>query len=348
MNSEFVQRKQDHLQYSLSPESQTELASGLDRVELIHDSLPELNLDEISIQTSFLDSELKTPFFVSGMTAGHDHANLINERIATMASERGWIMGIGSQRRELQDDYQDQALQKLAICFPKLKLISNLGLAQLIELYRKKEFSKLQQLVEKTRSVMIAIHLNPLQEAIQVEGTPRFKGGFEALKEWIKVSPVPVIVKETGSGMSRSTIEKLNELNLFAMDVSGMGGTHWGRVEGLRAAPNSSAHRFGATFKDWGISTIESIQHASKILKRSKTEIWASGGMRTGLDAAKALALGASRVGFAQPVLAAALKSQADLDCWASQVEHELKIAMFCTNSAQLSDLNSTKWKGVR
>lgn len=348
MNSEFIQRKQDHLQYSLSSESQTDQASGLDRVDLVHHSMPDLNLEEISIHTSLMESELKTPFFICGMTAGHDQADLINERIAAMASERGWLMGVGSQRRELQSDYQDVALHDLLRRFPRLKLISNLGLAQLIELHQKNEFSTLQRLVEQTRSVLIAIHLNPLQEAIQAEGTPRFKGGFEALKAWTKISPVPVVVKETGSGMSGSVIEKLNELNLFAIDVSGLGGTHWGRVEGLRANSESSARRYGKTFMNWGISTVDSIQEASKILKKSKTEIWASGGIRSGLDAAKVLALGAKRVGFAQPVLTAALKSQAELDLWAAQVEHELKIAMFCTNSGDLSELNSFKWKGSK
>lgn len=348
MNQQFIQRKEDHIQYSLSAESQTADASGLDQVELIHDSLPDLNLNEVCIRSSFFDSELATPFFVPGMTAGHDNATMINDRIAAMASDRGWIMGIGSQRRELDADYQDHELQKLTNRFPRLKMISNLGIAQLIEMNERNEFSKLQRLIEKTGSVLIAIHLNPLQESVQAEGTPHFKGGLAALKSWAKVSPVPVIVKETGSGMSATTLEKLKEMNLFAVDVSGLGGTHWGRVEGLRAQPQSASARFGKTFADWGISTVESLQNASRILKNSKTEIWASGGMRTGLDAAKAIALGATRVGFAQPVLAAALKSDIELNDLAARIEQELKIALFCTNSANLGELNSSKWKGMR
>lgn len=348
MNQQFVQRKEDHIQYSLSTDSQTSFASGLDQVELIHDSLPDLNLNEVCIRSSFLDSELATPFFVPGMTAGHENATLINDRIAAMASDRGWIMGVGSQRRELDADYQDLALQKLTHRFPRLKLISNLGIAQLIELNERNEFSKLQRLIEQTGSVMIAIHLNPLQEAVQAEGTPHFKGSLQALKNWVKVSPVPVMVKETGSGMSATTLEKLKDLSLFAVDVSGLGGTHWGRVEGLRAQPGSASSQFGKTFADWGVSTVESLQHASRILKKSKTEIWASGGMRTGLDAAKAIALGANRVGYAQPVLAAALKSEAELNELAARLEQELKIALFCTNSANLGELNFSKWKGAR
>lgn len=348
MDQQFVQRKEDHLHHSLNPESQAISHAHFDRIELLHDSLPELNLNEVSIQSDFLDSEIATPFFVSGMTAGHEHATLINDRIAAMASERGWIMGIGSQRRELDSNYQDQALQKLLVRFPKLKMISNLGLSQLIELHQNNEFSKLQNLIANTGSVLIAIHLNPLQEAIQGEGTPQFRGGYEALKAWQKISPVPTMVKETGSGMSDPTLLKLKSLGLFAIDLSGMGGTHWGRVEGLRAKEDSSTARFGKTFGNWGISTIESLIQAEQVMVGSSTEIWASGGIRSGLDAAKAIALGAKRVGFAQPVLKVAMQSEEALSIWASQIEQELKIAMFCSNTQNLSQLNSEKVKGFR
>ena len=348
MDPLFIQRKEDHLHFSLNPEAQAVVHAQFERVELIHDSLPELNLSEVSIRSNFLDEEIATPFFVSGMTAGHEHATVINDRIAAMAAERGWLMGVGSQRRELDSAYQDHALQKISARFPKLKLISNLGITQLIELHQRNEFSQLKKLIENTGSVLIAIHLNPLQEAIQAEGTPQFSGGYEALKAWRLVSPVPVIVKETGSGMSESTLLKLKNLNLFAVDISGMGGTHWGRVEGLRANENSAASRFGKTFSDWGSSTLESLLNAEQIFKGSSTEVWASGGVRSGLDAAKAIALGAHRVGFAQPVLVAALDGEEQLMSWASLVEQELKIAMFCTSSKNIAELNSQKVKGLR
>jgi isopentenyl-diphosphate delta-isomerase len=348
MDQNFVQRKEDHLHFSLNPDSQTSLFAQFDQFDLIHDSMPELNLNEVSIRSHFLDSELATPFFVSGMTAGHENANLINDRIAMMASERGWIMGVGSQRRELDSTYEDQALQKLSIKYPKLKLISNLGLSQLITLHQNNAFSKLSKLIEKSGSLMIAIHLNPLQEAIQAEGTPNFKGGLEALKAWKKISPVPVMVKETGSGMSEVTFLKLKSLDLFAIDLSGMGGTHWGRIEGLRAKNSSLTTKMGKTFGEWGVSTVESLLDADQIFKGTSTEIWASGGVRSGLDAAKAIAMGAQRVGFAQPVLKAAMESEVALMEFASEMEQGLKISMFCTNSKNLTELNSSKVKGFR
>lgn len=343
----FIQRKEEHIQFSLLPEAQSDLGTGLDQIELIHDSLPDLNLNEISIESEFMDETLSTPFFVSGMTAGHENAQLINERIAFMASERGWIMGLGSQRRELDENFDDQGLQGLSVRYPQLRLISNIGISQLIELYEKNDFSPLLKLLEKTHSILLAIHLNPIQEAIQTEGTPRFKGGWKALRKWLEISPVPVVVKETGSGMSESTLLRLSELNLFAVDVSGMGGTHWGRIEGLRAKEDSPARRYGKTFENWGISTAESLHHARKIFKGSKTEIWSSGGIRNGLDAAKSLALGAKRVGFAKPILEQAVKGEAFLMEWAEGVEKELKIALFCTNSRNLGSMGLSKLKGV-
>jgi len=345
-SQQFIDRKSDHLHFSLNPESQADEGTSFHRVELVHESLPEIDLAEVSIQSNFLDEVVTTPFFVSGMTAGHEQATLINDRIASMASARGWLMGVGSQRRELDLDYQDSALQKMSVRFPQLKLISNIGLAQLIELHQTKQFTLLQKVIENTHSVMIAIHLNPLQEAIQAEGTPNFRGGFAALHAWCAISSVPVIVKETGSGMGENTLLKLSNLELSAIDVSGMGGTHWGRVEGLRSKEKSDAARFGKTFGNWGVSTFESLFLARKIFRENSTEIWASGGMRTGLDAAKAIALGAKRVGFAQPVLQAAMESEAAVMNWANQIEKELKIAMYCTGSKSLEDLNFQKVKG--
>ena len=143
--------------------------------------------------------------------------------------------------------------------------------------------------------------------------------------------------------MGRSFIQSVAHLPLFALDVSGTGGTHWGRVEGLRAGQSSLAQHLGRTFQDWGLSTLQSILNAKKILNSKSTHVWASGGVRTGLDSAKALALGASQVGFAQPALEAALAGEEALSEWMIRIEAELKLALFCTNSATLADLSPDK-----
>lgn len=331
------------MRVALRPEAQTTAFQNLDQVHFQHCSLPELNLNEIQIESSVLDRPIATPFYISGMTAGHNDAHDINFRLAQMASERGWIFGLGSQRRELDEAFCDRGIEAIVSSFSDLKIVSNLGISQLIELYLEPNPSislkRLDRILNRSRAFALAIHLNPLQEAIQPEGTPNFKHGFEAL-EWLTQNiAVPVIVKETGSGMSLEVLQRLSKLKLFAVDVSGMGGTHWGRVEGLRADSGSTAARLGTTFQNWGISTLESVQNAIRALLDTHIEIWGSGGVRTGLDAAKLLALGCDRVGFAQPALQAALSGDADLQNWMKQIEQELKVAMFCSGVSQLGGL---------
>ncbi len=352
-DSKFTLRKQDHLRIALDESVQTPERLGLDQMELIHDSLPELNLEDVQIETSLLERPFRTPFYISGMTAGHEDAMELNLRLARAASERGWIFGVGSQRRELDADYLDSGIQSIVTTFSDLKLVANLGLAQLIELYLNRNSGatnpsqkKIEKIVQSSRASLIAVHLNPLQEAIQVEGTPQFKHGLAALQWLMDHTAVPVVVKETGSGLSRPALEKLSQLKLYAVDVSGLGGTHWGRVEGKRADPHSRAARMGETFKNWGISTLESAQLAIEIFKGTTTEVWASGGVRTGLDAAKLLALGCDRIGFAKPALVAALKSEHELQQWMATIEQELKVAMFCSGSANLNELNLGKIRG--
>jgi isopentenyl-diphosphate delta-isomerase len=339
---QFIDRKRDHLRLSLLDEVESTERNELESIELVHDSLTDLNLNEVSIESSFLDQSIQTPFFVAGMTAGHEDAAWINSRLAELASERGWILGLGSQRRELNDDFSDASVSELCTRFPKLKLVANLGLSQLIELHRQNELSKFLSLADRAKASLIAIHLNPVQEAVQAEGTPNFKGGLAAIHALIVQSSLPVLLKETGSGMSETTLYKIKPLNLFAVDVSGLGGTHWGRIEGKRAETESLTARLGDTFKNWGVSTVRSVQSAKKILT-GPTEIWASGGVRSGLDAAKLLALGANRVGFAKPALQAALKSSEELNAWMNTIEHELKVAMFCSDTATLNDLKVSK-----
>lgn len=346
----FEQRKKDHVNLALHPKNQAVEYSSLARITLMHDSLPDLNLNDVNIAQTKSFLQTSTPLFVAGMTAGHQDAEKINTILATVASERGWALGVGSQRREFESqkanqEYMDSSIAKLGSRFPKLKIISNIGIAQLIEANNSGKLNILVQMAERIGASVFGVHLNPLQEAIQKEGTPQFKGSFQALESLIKTSPLPVLVKETGSGMSEAVLKKLSSLSLAAVDVSGLGGTHWGRIEGERAEKNSISSALGETFQNWGVSTVESLQNAKNILSQTRAEVWASGGVRTGLDAAKLLALGATRVGFAMPALKAAMEGEGALEFWMEKIESELKVAMFCTNSESLSELNHTKVK---
>jgi isopentenyl-diphosphate delta-isomerase len=331
----FVQRKRDHLRIALLDESEARESALFDRVTLIHDSMPDLNLRKI--QTG-------SPFVITGMTAGHDGAIELNRILANAASQKNWWFGVGSQRRELEADYQDQSLRNLKREFPDLNLISNIGIAQLIQ-YSKSSFNPLLELLDQSSANAIAIHLNPLQEAIQQEGTVDFCGGLDALEKFCSQVKVPVILKETGSGMGIPFLMRIRGLPLKAVDVSGLGGTHWGRIEGFRAEVGTRSALLGQDFQNWGVSTIDSILNAGSALRDTTIEIWASGGVRSGLDAAKCIALGASRVGFARPALQAAMQGEAELLAWMDSINEGLKVSMFCTNSATMDRLRDRqKW----
>jgi isopentenyl-diphosphate delta-isomerase len=179
-----------------------------------------------------------------------------------------------------------------------------------------------------------------------MEGTPQFKGGMQAIKNLKEKLQVPVILKETGSGISRPVLERMMSLGIDAVDVSGLGGTHWGRIEGLRAPEESLQQKAAKIFKDWGISTLDSVLMAVGF--SPNYEVWGSGGIRSGLDAAKLLAVGATAVGYAQPILAAALQSPEELDKTMEQFEFELKVGLFCTGCKTVAELRTKKawaWK---
>jgi isopentenyl-diphosphate Delta-isomerase len=332
---EFEVRKREHIQHSLDSAHQAEGLNGLDQVHLIHDALPNINFDEIELTTSCLGHTLSTPFYIAGMTAGHDDAFALNRTFALACQQRGWAMGVGSQRRDLEASSHNSLDQwkKLREEVPHLILFANIGISQLIEA----KLSLVRQLVKELGAQALVVHVNALQEAIQIEGTPRFKGSWIALKELCENSEFPVVLKETGCGFSRRTLDRVAPLGLAAIDISGLGGTHWGRIEGARAAPDSIRAQAALTFANWGESTAQSVRDAVKALPKS--EIWASGGVRSGLDAAKLIALGAHRVGYAKPALQAALRGAQALLHWMELQEFELKVGLFCTGSIDCDDL---------
>ncbi|MBI2712212.1 MAG: type 2 isopentenyl-diphosphate Delta-isomerase [Bdellovibrio sp.] len=340
---QFEARKRDHIQYALDSAHQASGGSGLDQIRLIHDALPELDFSEITLKTPCLKWNLETPFFVAGMTAGHPDAFEINSRLAKLCEKRGWAMGVGSQRRELETGQILDPWKELRASHPKLVLFANVGLSQLIET----SADRVAKLIEGIGAQALVVHVNALQETLQPEGTPRFRGGLKALQSLCGQAPFPIVLKETGCGFSTSTCVKLVDLGLAAIDVSGLGGTHWGRIEGARAEERSVHRRASQTFANWGEPTVESVLAASKTLSE-KMEVWASGGVRTGLDAAKLIALGAQRIGYAKPALEAALQGEQALDFWMSTQEFELKTALFCTGSVgcdQLRTKKEYKWK---
>jgi isopentenyl-diphosphate delta-isomerase len=337
---QFEKRKADHIQHSLDIKNEALGQNGLDRIHLVHEALPELNFEEIDITSSCMGKSLKTPFFVSGMTAGHDDARAINQLLASACESRGWAMGVGSQRRDLesvQEGVRGEWAQ-FRKSYQKLFLIGNLGVSQVI----RSSISEVEKVTDLLKVDLLAIHTNALQEVLQPEGTPQFKGCLKAIRKFGNQLKIPVLLKETGCGFSSSTLKRVSQLNLAAVDISGLGGTHWGRIEGARALPQSLQALAAQTFADWGESTVDSVIAGKKILSK-KTELWASGGVRNGLDAAKLIALGAKRVGYAKPALEAALKGEKALHSWMEQQEFELKVALFCTGNLTPAILRKRK-----
>ncbi|WP_133130974.1 type 2 isopentenyl-diphosphate Delta-isomerase [Legionella yabuuchiae] len=330
--SQFERRKQDHIDLALMQANQTSELNPFDRMALVHEALPDMNFNEIDIRGERFGTRTK-PFIVSSMTAGHRNAVNINHNLIAACSEQGWAMGVGSQRRELTDEKAADEWHVLRQEFPNVVLYSNLGIAQLIS----SSLEQIQQITSALNAEALIIHCNPLQECIQPEGTPSFKGGWDALAMIVEHLDIPVIVKETGCGFSLPTLLRLNEIGVGAVDVSGVGGTHWGRIEGHRASHDPIRQSAATTFKNWGIDTIQSVKDAISIAPRF--EVWGSGGVRHGLDAAKLFALGATTVGFAKPMLTAALTSSKAVIEHMAMIEYELKVAMFCTGSRELNEL---------
>ncbi|MES3039502.1 MAG: type 2 isopentenyl-diphosphate Delta-isomerase [Bdellovibrionota bacterium] len=329
----FEQRKADHIQLSMDPRTQTSDQNYLDFLQLIPEALPEINFSEVTLDSTFHGLKYSAPFYIGSMTAGHQGSLSINRALSKLSHDEQILMGVGSQRKELFDPTAAAEWKQLRQEFPKVRWAGNVGITQLIT----STDNELLKLRDHLQAEVFFIHLNALQEALQKEGTPQFRGGLKALEKAVKILEIPVVLKEVGCGIAAPTLEKLRGIGLAAVDVNGKGGTHWGRIETYRHDSESLGHDVGETFKNWGLSTLECLLEANSI-KSSRNldyEIWASGGVRSGLDVAKFIALGAQFIGIAQPWLAACLaapeESDTNLKRLFQRVKKELQIALFIT-----------------
>lgn len=331
----FEDRKADHIRISMDPSVQS-VGNGFDAFELRHEALPDLNFSDVVVPRAF---------FVSSMTAGHTGAMQLNERLARVAEMKNWPMAVGSQRRQLFDTSASEEWKQLRKLCPRVELFGNIGISQLIEV----GVVPVEKLAESLSAKVMIVHLNGLQECLQLEGTPQFRGGLKALEALVQSltlkNSIPVAVKETGCGISGATARRLVEAGVAIVDVAGRGGTHWGRIEGKRAGQRTDGsqaavvrERAANSFADWGLITAESLSEVVAAVG-GRAQVWASGGIRSGLDAAKALAIGANRVGIAQPMLSAALEGDDELALEMERFEFELKVAMFCSGAATVDAL---------
>lgn len=327
------ERKADHLRVCLEEDVQSHrITNGLERYRFTHCCLPELDRKDIDISTVFLGERVATPLLISSMTGGTEQARQINQRLAKTAQKFGLAMGVGSQRVAVEnpDLTHTFSVRKYA---PDALLFANLGAVQLNYDYG---LSQCQKAVDALEANALILHLNPLQEAVQTEGDVNFKGLFAKIEQLVKVLPVPIVAKEVGNGISAAMAQRLMDIGVAAVDVAGAGGTSWARVESERAA-DAKQRRLGNTFADWGIPTAECVV---QIREQSATvPLIASGGLRHGLHAAKAIALGADLAGLALPFLQAASQSEAALDEVCEALIAEMITVLFCTGCANLSAL---------
>lgn len=322
-------RKAEHIRLAL--EERMQFASHpFERYRFEHEALPDIDFDAIDPGTTFLGKRLSAPLLISCMTGGTELAARINEHLAEAAQARGVALGVGSQRRALEDPAQAVTFQVRGVA-PTIPLLANLGAIQLNYGYG---IEHCRRVVDMIEADALVLHLNPLQEAIQPEGQCDFAGLLPKMEAVARALPVPVIAKEVGSGISEATGRRLASAGITILDTAGVGGTSWARIEAARA----NDHEIGELFAGWGIETPESIRALRRI---DGVTIIGSGGLRSGVDVAKAIALGADLGGLAQPFLEAAVDSADQVARRIDRVVQELKIAMFCLGVLHLPKLKT-------
>jgi len=330
-------RKAEHLRICLDEDVQfSQTTNGLERYRFIHCCLPEINRDEIDLGTQFLGKSLSYPLLISSMTGGTEFAGTINRRLAEVAQHYNMAMGVGSQRVALEKPQVATtfAVRSLA---PDILLFANLGAVQLNYKYG---LDECRRVVDALQADALILHLNPLQECIQSRGDTKFRGLLDKIEKLCSKLPVPVIAKEVGNGISAAMAKKLIDAGISAIDVAGAGGTSWAKVESERAE-NSLQRRLGMTFANWGLPTAECITSVREIAP--EIPLIASGGLRHGLDVAKAIALGADLAGLALPFLQAAAESETVLYELVEVLIAEMTTVLFCTGTANLAEFKHSQ-----
>ena len=317
-------RKREHVELSVNQDVNYNKRSGFDQYDFIHNALPEVNLSDVDLTASLLGRKFSFPLFISSMTGGYSDAGAVNTIIAKFCEDENLPFGVGSQRVMLEDPEQIESFSVVRSHAPTAFIASNIGGAQLVGGMKD---SAIRTLIDTIKADAVIVHLNPLQELIQAEGDHNFKGIEQGITELTKQIECPVIVKETGAGISGQVAKRLLDIGVSVIDVAGAGGTSWSKVENLRENQSESMHEFN----EWGMPTIECIRQINKLREDYSFEMIASGGIRTSFDITKAIALGADFTASAQPIIKTIIESGPKslydlLNLWKKQASYILTL----------------------
>jgi len=326
------ERKADHIRVNLEEEVQSGLTTGLERLRFVHNAVPELDLAEVDLSQTLLGRSLRSPILISSMTGGTERAGQINRALAEAAQATGVAMGLGSQRAAIEKPDVADTFQVRQLA-PDILLLANLGAVQLNYGY---DIEHCRRAVEMIEADALVLHLNALQEALQPEGDVNFAGLLAKIENVCRQLEVPVIAKEVGWGISGQAARQLVEAGVQVIDVAGAGGTSWSQVE-MHRAQSARQAVLASRFLDWGLPTVQAIRQVRLALP--DVPIIASGGLRTGLDIAKCLALGAQVGGMASPFLKAADQSTEAVVEAIGLAADEIRIAMFASGCRDLTGL---------
>lgn len=335
-DSSITKRKSEHLRIALEYDVDSLLTTGLENIHLTHEGLPEVNLSDVDTKLQLFGKALNFPLLISSMTGGNSDAELINRRLAIVAQETGIALSVGSQRVAIEDPSRSNSFHLRSVA-PDILLFSNLGAIQLMQGYT---IDECKESVDMLQSDALVLHLNPLQEALQANGDHNFQGLVTKIEHVCKNLSVPVIIKEVGWGISVRTAGLLMDIGVAAIDVAGAGGTSWSQVESYRLKDPLMAQT-AKNFRDWGINTVDSIRNITRIAPEML--VFASGGLRNGIDIVKCLCLGAKLGGMANNLLKAASEGEDFLLKVINNLSKEMSICMFATGARSLNELDQSK-----
>ncbi|HEY4033373.1 MAG TPA: type 2 isopentenyl-diphosphate Delta-isomerase [Ktedonobacteraceae bacterium] len=342
MEDEVKQRKLEHVNIALEQDISVPQRANWNDIHFVHQALPEVDLDGIDTSVTFLGHTLRYPIFISSLTGGHPDVTTINRNLAQAAQQYGLALGVGSQRAAIINPAVASSYSVTRDHAPNAFLIANIGAPQLIPQTRHTPFTlaQVQSAIDMIRANALAVHMNSLQEAAQPEGDRRAVGEVAALKALTQHITIPVLAKETGAGICREQALLLRSCGVAAIDIGGAGGSSMPALEAARSQSHGDkqTRNIGLLYRDWGIATPVAVIESTA----AQLPIIATGGVRNGLDVARALALGATLVGIGFPFLKAASESYEKVCELLESIVVQLKVAMQLSGSATITQLRQT------